>query len=135
MASRTRTCRSTVLDQRGYRLADLLPKSGDEALYEYDFANGWQHVLTAQRVAPGNGALTAICLDGARACPPERFGGSHGYARFLSELPHPTTPRFRRLLAERGGLFDPAAFDRERINRRLAHIHCICERSDPCNET
>jgi hypothetical protein len=50
-------------------------------LYRYDFADEWIHeVVFEQRViATGGPAL----LEGARACPPEDFGGSFAYMQAL----------------------------------------------------
>src|SRR5690625_2318872 len=33
-------------DEEGATMRDLLPRVGSEAIYEYDFGDSWQHLLT-----------------------------------------------------------------------------------------
>jgi len=50
-------------------------------LYRYDFADEWIHEIVFEKREPGDGAPTI--LDGARACPPEDFGGTFQYMQAL----------------------------------------------------
>jgi hypothetical protein len=109
-----------VHDQRAYMLADLAPEAGGEILYEYDFGDGWRHVIRIEAVAPAEAdEHYPRCLSGAQAGPPERVGGPGGYQRFLNALPTPTDVRHVRIWKGLGERFDPKAFDRARVNRRL----------------
>ncbi|MEO8828728.1 plasmid pRiA4b ORF-3 family protein [Lapillicoccus sp.] len=48
--------------------------------YLYDFADGWEHRVTLESIAPlAPGAREPVCLGGARGCPPEDVGGIRGH--------------------------------------------------------
>lgn len=59
------------------RLDQLVSVEGDAILYEYDFGDGWDHVLRVEAVLDEPPA-TVRCLDGRMACPPEDCGGIGG---------------------------------------------------------
>lgn len=50
-------------------------------LYRYDFADEWIHEIVFEKKVEGEGPPKA--LDGARACPPEDFGGTFQYMQAL----------------------------------------------------
>lgn len=59
-------------------------------LYRYDFADEWIHEIVFDKRAEGEGGPEMI--DGARACPPEDFGGAFQYMQALAgeiEWAHP----------------------------------------------
>ena len=90
-------------------------------LYEYDFGDGWNHLVTLERIREVD-AETAYprCVAGARACPPEDCGGPSGYQNLLSTLAdpgHPEHEEFRRWVPKD---FDPESCDVEGINAALA---------------
>jgi hypothetical protein len=60
------------------RLDQLVAAEGDAIWYEYDFGDGWDHVLTVEEVLPEPPAAVR-CLGGRMACPPEDCGGIRGY--------------------------------------------------------
>lgn len=67
-------------------------------LYRYDFADEWIHEIVFEKRVEGSGGPAMI--DGARACPPEDFGGTFQYMQALHgeiEWMHPG--------------YDPEAFD------------------------
>ena len=67
-------------------------------LYRYDFADEWIHEITFEKWMVGEGGPKL--LEGARACPPEDFGGTFQYMQALHgeiEWAHPG--------------YDPEAFD------------------------
>jgi hypothetical protein len=60
-------------------------------IYEYDFADSWEHEITVHRVERmSKGLKFAVCLDGANACPREDVGGSWGYEHLLAVLADPS---------------------------------------------
>lgn len=76
-----------LLDNRKVRLANLRLAAKDTLLYEYDFGDGWEHVLTLEKIldkAPDG--PVPVCLKGVRACPPEDCGGIWGYENLLDIL-------------------------------------------------
>src|SRR5262249_30717076 len=52
-----------------------------------------------------------LCLEGARACPPEDCGGVWGYADFVEAIQKPDHERRGELLEGVGGSFDPEGLD------------------------
>ena len=60
------------------RLDQLLAAEGDELWYEYDFGDGWDHVLEVEEVLD-EPPSTVRCIGGRMACPPEDCGGIGGY--------------------------------------------------------
>ncbi len=106
-------------DEAATLLRDVLTRPRQVLLYEYDFGDGWLHGIELEKVLPFDRAQRyPVCLAGARACPPEDCGGAPGYAQLLAALQNPSAPRNAGLLEWSGG-WDPEAFDREGVNRRL----------------
>jgi hypothetical protein len=104
------------------KVSDILPKNGKRFRfeYEYDFGDGWQHeVLFEGCVQAEAGKKYPLCVEGARACPPEDVGGTWGYADFLDAIQHPNNERHEELLEWVGGSFDPEAFDAATATRRM----------------
>ena len=64
-------------DERKYRVQDLL-KSGASVLYEYDFGDSWEHVVTVKKITNVDKAPQPRCTGGARAPPPGDSGGADG---------------------------------------------------------
>jgi hypothetical protein len=95
------------------RLCDLIPEGTDSLAleYQYDFGDGWDHDVEFEGRQPFDAAVGApVCLDGARACPPEDCGGAWGYQELLQILANKKHPERREKLSWLGGKFDPEAF-------------------------
>lgn len=60
------------------RLDQIVAAEGDKLWYDYDFGDGWAHLLRVERVL-GTPPETPRCVAGRRACPPEDCGGTWGY--------------------------------------------------------
>lgn len=90
-------------------------------------------VLLEELVPAEPGGRYPICLDGARACPPENCGGTPGYQQLIDTLADPTTPDHHYLLQwlgiEKGADFDPARFDPADSNRRLDTVVLAANRT------
>lgn len=127
-------------------LRQTVPIVGTVFTYEYDFGDGWTHEVELERLRP-LGRLTRVpyCLDGARACPPEDVGGTHGYAEMLSVLagsddkdeldrpddvdpPEGTRASYRRWL---GYDFDPDEFHPRCVNMELFRLTATDEQFWP----
>ncbi|ABL71238.1 MULTISPECIES: plasmid pRiA4b ORF-3 family protein [Paracoccus] len=108
-----------VFDSTEVRLQDFV---GHDVgfTYAYDFGDDWQHLIriedwSALDPAPRH----ALCLEGARARPPEDVGGPWGYKDFLGIIRDPTHEEHRSTLRWAGGRFDPEWFDLDLINKDL----------------
>ena len=62
-----------------------------------------------------------LCLEGARACPPEDCGGVWGYADFVEAVRDESHEEHEELLEWAGGEFDPEAFDATVATWRMRH--------------
>lgn len=97
-------------DEALYRF-DKLVRVGADALYEYDFGDGWEHRIVRERLTRPVPEVFffAHCVEGANACPPEDVGGPPGYEAYLEALSAGRGDAYEEALAWRGA-FDPAAF-------------------------
>jgi hypothetical protein len=111
-------------DETKATLAQIAPRQGDQFGYEYDFGDSWGHEVTVEKVLPAEAAATttALCLDGARACPPEDCGGIWGYAELLKTLKNPKHPEHQAMKEWLGVPFDAEAFDVAKINHWLRKL-------------
>jgi hypothetical protein len=90
--------------------------------YEYDFGDGWDHQILLEKVVELDDLVLAVCLGGARACPPEDCGGPWGYGNLLAILKDPKHPEYEEMSEWIDSEFDSEAFDVEAINKRLARL-------------
>lgn len=109
-------------DESDVHLADVAGL-GARFVYEYDFGDAWDHEVLVEKVTPADDHLVLpVCLDGERAAPPEDSGGVADYEEKLLILSDPTDPAYRAVIGELGRAFDPEAFDRGRVNEKLAKL-------------
>ena len=95
------------------KINELLPMSGErfQLDYEYDFGDSWHHDILFEGCLPtSKGIRYPVCIEGARACPPEDVGGVEGYAEYLEVLDDLDDDRHEEMLRWRGN-FDPEKFD------------------------
>jgi hypothetical protein len=109
-------------DSTRTKLSDILPRSGRRFRfgYDYDFGDGWRHeVLFEGCVQAERGKRYPVCVEGARACPPEDVGGTWGYEEFLEAVTDPEHEDHDGLLEWAGGSFDPELFDPAAATREM----------------
>ena len=109
-------------DSTTTRISDILPKTGKRFRfrYEYDFGDSWDHEVLFEGVVRADPKVKyPLCLEGARACPPEDCGGIWGYADFMEAIQNPDHERHEELLEWVGGRFDPEAFDPRRATKAM----------------
>ena len=102
-------------------LTDILPESGRRFRfeYEYDFGDGWEHeVLFEKYLSAEKGTRYPLCLEGARACPPEDVGGVFGYQEYLEAMADPDHEQHEEFM-EWSGPFDAEAFDAQAATTRM----------------
>jgi len=101
-------------------LDSILQKPKQKFHYEYDFGDGWLHVILLEKILPADVAVTLpSCVDGKGNCPPENCGGIGGYHDLLAILANPKHKEHREMLEWLGGEFDPAEFDLNLVNEAL----------------
>jgi hypothetical protein len=108
-------------DSTSTRVSDILPKSGRRFRfeYEYDFGDGWRHeVLFEGCLRAERGKWYPVCVEGARACPPEDVGGNWSYEEYLEAMADPDHERHEEFLGWRGP-FNPEAFDPTKATKRM----------------
>lgn len=104
-------------------LAALNLQPGSRLSYTYDCSDGWLHILELEAVlSPSQDERSPYCLEGQRACPPEKSGGVWGYEELLEQLADPEDPDYEALLMWVGLDFDPEAFDPQAVNQRLQRL-------------
>jgi hypothetical protein len=109
------------VDDSKVLLGDVVHGAGAAFDYEYDFGDGWEHLIRVEEVRRDvPAAEVPRLLDGARACPPEDCGGVPGYMDLVEALTDPDHQDHESLLEWLGGDFDPEAFSVPTIDRRLA---------------
>jgi Plasmid pRiA4b ORF-3-like protein len=107
-------------DEAAIAIAQVFSDSSAVCLYTYDPQDGWLHRLeldTAVSTYPDTPQL--YCVDGERACPPEKSGGIWGYEEFLERLNDPEDPDYELLWQQAGSSFNPERLDLAAINRQL----------------
>jgi hypothetical protein len=114
----------------GFRAEDRVvlgevARVGDAMACTYDFGDGWEHVLVVEAATVAEPtARYPRCVAGAGACPPEDCGGIPGYENLRGILADPADPEHEDMLEWLGigsaADFDPARFDLEAVNLRLA---------------
>ena len=105
---------------RRIRLRDIAKEKGASFLYEYDFGDGWRHVITIEDLWPRTDYdIVPRCLDGDRACPPEDAGGIGGYEHLLEVLRNKRHPEYKEMRAWAGAHYDPGCFCVQAVNSAL----------------
>lgn len=93
------------------RVEDYLHEHNPGAVYEYDFGDGWIHVVQLEaRLPVRKGVSYPVCLAGERRCPPEDCGGVGGYELLLEALADAGHPEHDSLLEWVGDSYDPDDF-------------------------
>ncbi len=102
-----------AIDSTRTMISQVVPTDGKsfKFRYEYDFGDCWVHEIFFEGCPSAEPkAKYPLCVEGARACPPEDVGGLPGYAGFLETLADPKHEQHEELL-EWSGPFDPELFD------------------------
>ena len=104
-------------DSRKIKINSLLNAPKDKILYEYDFGDGWEHIVEVKKVhEPEKGKKYPVLIGGAMACPPEDCGGIWGYHDLVDTMKKKGSEAYEELVEWLGGEFDPEEFDMDEIN-------------------
>lgn len=110
------------MDSTTTRISDILPRNSKRFRfqYEYDFGDSWYHEVLFEGVVKADPkAKYPVCLEGARACPPEDCGGIWSYPDFVEAVQNPDNERHKELLEWIGGHFDPVEFDSAKATKAM----------------
>ncbi len=109
------------VDSLHTRISTIVPEDAKPFRfeYEYDFGDDWQHeILFEGCLRAERGARYPLCLEGARACPPEDVGGIPGYEEYLAGMADPEHEEHESFRRWRGR-FDPEKFDADKATKRM----------------
>ncbi len=122
-----------TLDEKKYRLNQLLTKEKESISYEYDFGDFWEHKIVLEKILPFDPTVQLpFCVKAAGACPPEDVGGIWGYYNFLDALKDKNHPEHATYKDWYDGDFDPAAYDIETVNVLLfKYCRPVAKRKPP----
>jgi hypothetical protein len=110
-------------DEKKYALQDLLRKPKDSMVYEYDFGDGWEHLIVVKEVrTAGADFKCVVCEAGEYACPPEDCGGPMGFEAFKEAIADPEHEEHEQMKEWIGGKWDPAKFDLQAVNLALQEV-------------
>ena len=87
--------------------------------YTYDFGDDWKVDIAVESGADATKVSIPVCLDGARAGPPDDIGGPPGYANFCEAMSDPKHPDHADMKDWIDGEWDAEAFDIKAINKDL----------------
>jgi len=108
-----------LLDENEWRLFQLL-RVGDRFIYHYDFGDNWIHDIEVKGAENTTRSLkNALCLDGARARPPEDVGGVSGFEHFLEVTSNPRHKEYVDYVQWHGERFKPDLFSLFDTNARI----------------
>lgn len=103
------------------RLWDIAHEKGTSFIYEYDFGDGWQHLIRVEDLwSRTEYDIVPRCLEGSRACPPKDSGGIGGYEDLLEALRDRQHPGHGEMRVWTGAHFDPELFSMQAVNSALA---------------
>ena len=108
------------VDERTVLLSEL--PEGSRFTYEYDFGDEWVHEIVVERIHKSDDEL-GLCVDGARACPPEDAGGASRYQELLSIAADPGHAEHEEVVTWLGVGFDPDAFRLQTVNSALVALY------------
>lgn len=115
------------IDYKDVRLSDIFQYENQNMVYEYDFGDGWEHLIVLEKIL-NEGEQFPKCLAGERSRPPEDCGGPPGYERLLEILNDPKHREYEETKVWVGDYFDPEGFDLKEVNEMLKDkdFGCLC---------
>jgi len=108
------------INSRTVKLNKILRQEKEGIFYEYDFGDGWEHVIVLEKIIDEDEKnQIPRCLDGKRHCPPENCGGIWGYEDLLKIISNKKNEELKETMDWLGGKFDPDYFNLKEINKQL----------------
>jgi len=109
-----------TVDEKKFKLEELLTEEGHKITYTYDFGDNWEHAVLLEKILPReDDGIYPRVIKGKRQGPPEDCGGVWGYEEILEAIASPKHPEHKTYLKWIGKDFNPEEFDLETIQHRL----------------
>jgi hypothetical protein len=109
-----------ITDVKKVLLEDVFPKTGNTAIYLYDFGDGWKHQVELIEISNAlQIELLPSFVSGQNTCPPEDCGGSYRYKEINEILADPTHEEYESKVEWLGPKFNPSAVNRLTIEKGL----------------
>ena len=100
-------------EEKDKKLSDYFSENNTKVDYTYDFGDKWEHTIMLEAIENKKKGVTyPRCVDGARACPPDDCGSSHGYYRLLKILSDPKHDEYESMKTWAGD-FEAEHFNKE----------------------
>lgn len=90
----------------------------DWCLYNYDFGDYWEHVITVEKLLPDSAERWPKLLKAEGQRPPEDVGGEGGFDEYLAIAGDPGHPEHARMV-EWARMTGPREMSVDQVNRRL----------------
>ncbi len=107
------------------QLNQLFTEEGQKLLYNYDFGDDWEHLITLEKITPET-IVHPKLLAAKGACPPEDCGGPWGYENLkviLSDKKHPEHKEMKAWLGMKArDEWDAAYVDIREVNSILQEL-------------
>lgn len=111
-----------LIDSSSIALKDVISFEKEKIKYEYDFGDGWEHIITVEKFLEREEKLNyPVCVKAHLSCPPEDCGGVGGFYFFLEVIKDKKHPEHLEYL-EWYGSFDENDVSLKEINKRLLLI-------------
>lgn len=89
---------------------------GITARYQYDYGDSWWHTVQLEGYHFKEPKCKyPVCIDGARACPPEDCGGGNGYYEMLKTLSNPEAEEYEEMRMWVGKDWDSEKFEKDAV--------------------
>jgi len=112
-----------VQDAGKLKLSAIFNKIKAKVSYEYDFGDGWDHIILLEKILePDKKLVYPVCIDGARNCPPEDCGGVWGYSQLVETMADKKHPEYKDMKEWLGYIYKPEKFDLKEANHRLRNL-------------
>lgn len=119
-----------IIDSKEIRLNEIFTEEGEKIEYEYDFGDGWKHIIKLEKIVLIKlNNIYPVCIRGKRRCPPEDCGGIWGYQNLIEVMGNKKHPDYKEMKEWLGGEFDPEEFNIEEINEELKDLESYIEDS------
>ena len=69
-------------------------KENERCIYQYDFGDGWNHVITLEKVISDKKDTRIQLVDRAGIRPPEDIGGEFGFEEYLHIILDKKDPKY-----------------------------------------